>query len=66
MASNQNEKADQEDLEEKLREKLKENDQLEKTIKQLAFELHVVRKTFEMVKYDENGENKDSNDNSKN
>jgi hypothetical protein len=50
MASNQ--QADQENLEEKLKETVKQNIEIEKTIQQLAYEIHVVKKTFQMVTED--------------
>jgi predicted nuclease with TOPRIM domain len=50
MASNQ--QADQENLEEKLKETVKHNIEIEKTIQQLAYEIHVVKKTFQMVTED--------------
>jgi hypothetical protein len=50
MASNQ--QADQENLEEKLKETVKQNIEIEKKIQQLAYEIHVVKRTFQMVTED--------------
>ena len=50
MASNQ--QADQENLEEKLKETVKQNIEIEKEIQQLAYEIHVVKRTFQMVTED--------------